>query len=107
MFTKSHRREPHRLIRIREVLRKVGVKQSTWYEDIKAGRAPPPVKIGLRSVAWYEPDIDDLIDARLEGREWRPLGDAAKQVVEKLERQVSAEPGSDAARYAALKRREV
>jgi len=33
MYSKLRRREPHRLIRIREVLRKVGVSQSTWYED--------------------------------------------------------------------------
>ena len=84
MSTKLHRREPHRLIRIREVLRKVGVSQSTWYEDVKAGRAPPAVKISERAVAWYEPDIDDVIDARLEGREWQPLGDAAARVVSKL-----------------------
>jgi prophage regulatory protein len=79
MFTKLHRREPHRLIRIREVLRKVGVSQSTWYEDVKEGRAPPPVKISERAVAWYEPDIDDLIDARLEGREWHPHGEPVKR----------------------------
>jgi prophage regulatory protein len=73
MSSESHRRrEPHRLIRIREVLRKVGSSQSAWYEDVKAGRAPSPVKIGERAVAWYEPDIDDVIDARLEGREWSP-----------------------------------
>jgi predicted DNA-binding transcriptional regulator AlpA len=84
MSIKPHRREPHRLIRIREVLRKVGVSQSTWYEDVKAGRAPPSVKISERAVAWYEPDIDDVIDARLEGREWQPLGDAAARVAPKL-----------------------
>jgi len=84
MSTKLHRREPHRLIRIREVLRKVGDSQSKWYEDVKAGRAPKPVKIGEHSVAWYEPDIDDVIDARLEGREWQPLGDAATRAVSKL-----------------------
>jgi prophage regulatory protein len=66
------RREPHRLIRIREVLRKVGDSQSQWYEQMRAGRAPRPVKINARCVAWYEPDIDDVIDARLEGREWSP-----------------------------------
>ena len=84
MYSKLRRREPHRLIRIREVLRKVGDSQSKWYEDVKAGRAPKPVKIGEHSVAWYEPDIDDVIDARLEGREWQPLGDAATRAVSKL-----------------------
>jgi len=42
MNTKLHRREPHRLIRLPEVLRKVGVSQSTWYEDVKEKRAPSP-----------------------------------------------------------------
>jgi len=76
MSTKLQRREPHRLIRIKEVLRKVGVSQSTWYEAVKDGRAPRPVKISDHAVGWYEPDIDDLIDARLQGREWQPIGAA-------------------------------
>ena len=97
MSTKLHRREPHRLIRIREVLRKVGVSQSTWYEDVKAGRAPSPVKISERAVAWYEPDIDDLIDARREGRGWQPIGDVAAKVIKKFGISGS-EPESDAAR---------
>ena len=84
MSTKLHRREPHRLIRLPEVLRKVGVSQSSWYEDVKEKRAPSPVKISARSVAWYEPDIDDLIDARREGREWQPIGDVAAKVIKKF-----------------------
>ena len=84
MSIKPHRREPHRLIRIGEVLRKVGDSKSSWYEKVKEGRAPKPVQIGDHAVAWYEPDINDVIDARLEGREWQPLGDAAARVVSKL-----------------------
>jgi len=73
MSSEPHRRrEPHRLIRIGEVLRKVGDSQSSWYAAVKAGRAPRPVNIGPRAVGWYEPDIDDVIDARLNGREWSP-----------------------------------
>lgn len=64
MSTRLQRREPHRLIRIREVLCKVGVSQCIWYEAVKEGRAPSPVK-----------------------REWQPLGDAAKRVVAKLKPQ--------------------
>jgi hypothetical protein len=37
------------------------------------GRAPPPVKISDGCVAWCEPDIDDLIDARLQGGDWRDV----------------------------------
>jgi len=78
MLIKVHRREPHRLIRIREVLRKVGDSQSKWYEEVKAGRAPKPIKIGAHAVAWYEPDVDDVIDARLAEREWQPSNDVKR-----------------------------
>ena len=84
MSSKPQRRDPHRLIRIKEVLRKVGVSQSTWYALVKEGYAPSPVKITAHAVAWYEPDIDDLIDARLQGREWQRLGDVAKEIVIKV-----------------------
>ena len=88
------RREPHRLIRKREVLAKTGDSQSTWYLLIQQGRAPSPVKISDGCVAWYEPDIDDLIDARLQDGDWRDviaarnsawqsLGDAAAHVADK------------------------
>jgi prophage regulatory protein len=91
----NQRREPHRLIRKREVLAKTGDSQSTWYKLIQEGRAPPPVKISDGCVAWYEPDIDDLIDARLQGGDWRDvvaargeawqsLGSAAKRVLRKV-----------------------
>ena len=60
----SQRREPHRLIRKRQVLAKTGDSQSTWYKLVQEERAPSPVKISDGCVAWYEPDIDDLIDAR-------------------------------------------
>ncbi len=91
----SQRREPHRLIRKRQVLAKTGDSQSTWYKLVQEERAPSPVKISDGCVAWYEPDIDDLIDARLQGGDWRdviaardstwqPLGSAAAHVIGKV-----------------------
>jgi prophage regulatory protein len=93
----NQRREPHRLIRKKQVLAKTGDSQSTWYKLVQQGRAPSPVKISDGCVAWYEPDIDDLIDARLQGGDWRDvvaarndnwesLGEAAARVVEKARR---------------------
>lgn len=51
-----------RLIRVPEVLRRVGFSRTKMYELIKEGRFPNKVKIGLRSVAFVESEIDAWID---------------------------------------------
>lgn len=51
-----------RLIRVPEVLSRVGFSRTTLYERIKAGSFPDRVKIGLRSVAFVESDIDAWIE---------------------------------------------
>ncbi|MBN3344171.1 AlpA family transcriptional regulator [Pectobacterium brasiliense] len=50
-----------RLIRVPEVLRRVGFSRTKMYELIKEGRFPDKVKIGLRSVAFVESEIDAWI----------------------------------------------
>ena len=50
-----------RLIKLTEVLNRLPVSRSAFYQGIKDGRYPPPVKIGERSSAWLESDIDALI----------------------------------------------
>ena len=44
----------------------IPVSKSTWWEGVRSGRFPEPVKIGLNSTAWKWSDIRDLC-ARLEG----------------------------------------
>ena len=51
-----------RLIRVPEVLRKVGFSRTTMYELIKEGRFPDKVIIGARSVAVVESEIDAWIE---------------------------------------------
>lgn len=51
-----------RLIRVPEVLRRVGFSRTTMYELIKEGRFPNKVIIGARSVAFVESDIDAWIE---------------------------------------------
>ena len=47
-----------RLIRERDRRIKTGVPRSTWYALMAGGRAPMPVKLGPRSVAWIEDELD-------------------------------------------------
>ncbi len=57
-----------RFIRESERRNKTGVPTSTWYELQDAGKAPKPVKIGPKAVAWLESEIDSwqarLVDQR-------------------------------------------
>jgi prophage regulatory protein len=40
----------------------IPVDRSTWWEGIKTGRFPEPVKLGPRTTAWKVEDIRALID---------------------------------------------
>jgi prophage regulatory protein len=58
-----------RLIRLPEVLRLTGVGKSTWYTLVNAGKAPRPVQLTARCVAYSESAVlgwvqDRLADAR-------------------------------------------
>ena len=40
----------------------IPVGKSTWWEGVKSGRFPPPVKLGPRITAWRVEDIRALIE---------------------------------------------
>ncbi|QIZ46796.1 MULTISPECIES: helix-turn-helix transcriptional regulator [Dickeya] len=61
-----------RLIRVPEVLRRVGFSRTKMYELIKEGRFPNKVKIGLRSVAFVESEIDAWIDGIISDSRYFP-----------------------------------
>ena len=50
------------LVRLRTVLQFIPVGKTTWWEGIRAGRYPAPVKIGTRAVAWDVAEIRALIE---------------------------------------------
>ena len=47
-----------RLLRERDRRIKTGVPRSTWYALMAKDLAPHPVKLGRRSVAWIEDEIE-------------------------------------------------
>jgi len=47
-----------RLLRERDRRIKTGVPRSTWYVLMANGLAPHPVKLGERSVAWVEDELE-------------------------------------------------
>lgn len=58
--------QPHTLpstgfLRLPQVLQFIPVSKSTWWDGVKTGRFPEPVKLGGRITAWRAEDIHTLI----------------------------------------------
>lgn len=49
-----------RYLRLPQVLERIPVSKSTWWAGVRDGRFPKPVKLGPRTTAWREEDIDKI-----------------------------------------------
>jgi predicted DNA-binding transcriptional regulator AlpA len=49
----------------------IPVSKSTWWQGVKTGRYPQPVKLSERCTAWRTQDILDLIERTVEQQEVR------------------------------------
>lgn len=56
---------PQSLIRMPETMRRTGYGRAWIYRLIAQGRFPKPVKIGSRSIAFVESEIDEWINQRI------------------------------------------
>ncbi|WP_419163056.1 helix-turn-helix transcriptional regulator [Candidatus Palauibacter sp.] len=52
---------PPRILRRREVERRVGLSKPTLYRRIEAGSFPKSVPLGARAVGWLSTEIDQWI----------------------------------------------
>jgi prophage regulatory protein len=50
-----------RLLVLSEVLQRFPVSKSTWFNGVRNGRYPQPVRLGVRRVAWRQSSINNLI----------------------------------------------
>ena len=48
-------------VRLSQVLTVIPLGKTCWWEGVKSGRFPKPVKLSARCVAWRAEDIRDLI----------------------------------------------
>lgn len=58
----------HRLLRLKQVEDKTGLKRSQIYAYMKLKQFPASIKIGPASVAWLEQEINDWVDEKLARR---------------------------------------
>lgn len=53
-----------KILRLIGVLDVAGVSKSTWYDWVRRGVAPAPVRLGDRAVGWRQSDIEAWIESR-------------------------------------------
>ena len=56
-----------RVLRVRAVVKKIGVSKSTLYRMVNSGRFPPPIKLGARAVGWRSDEIEAWLAGRPRG----------------------------------------
>lgn len=57
-----------RMIKLHAVISKVGLSKPTIYSRIREGKFPRPVKLGPKSVAWVEYEIDSWLTEKMQAR---------------------------------------
>ena len=57
--------EPPRVLRRREVERRVGHSRSTIYNWVSERKFPAPIRLGARTVGWVEAEVNEWLRARV------------------------------------------
>lgn len=64
LYRMSANPDPGTILRIKEVLRRTGLKETMFYDLIGKGKFPKQVPLGARAVGWYEHRVDEWIRNR-------------------------------------------
>ena len=56
---------PTRILRLPDVLNRIGLKRTAFYDRVKRGEFPPPIQLGPNSVGWTEGDVEAWITERI------------------------------------------
>lgn len=54
-------------LRLPQVLARIPVSKSSWWDGVRTGRFPKSIKLGARITVWLKSDIDQLIEKSLDG----------------------------------------
>jgi prophage regulatory protein len=58
--------EPLRLLRLPQVIDRVGLRRSRLYQKVAAGEFPAPVRISANAIGWLEHEVNRWIERRIE-----------------------------------------
>ena len=60
---------PARILRLPEVIDRVGLRRASIYQHIAAGSFPQQITLGVRAVGWLESEIDGWLTSRINARQ--------------------------------------
>jgi prophage regulatory protein len=58
-----------RILRLPEVIARVGLKRASIYQHIATGSFPKQISLGIRAVGWLESEIDQWLAVRISARQ--------------------------------------
>lgn len=71
--------EAERILRLPQVLARVGISRSELYRREALNQFPKRVKLGARSVGWLASEVQEFIEARIrESRASKPASDQSR-----------------------------
>ena len=56
-----------KLLKLKEVLARLRISKSSWYDGVRRNVFPQPVRIGTRTVVWLESDIESYLQKNYGG----------------------------------------
>ena len=56
-----------KLLKLKEVLQRLQISKSNWYDGVRRKVFPQPVRIGTRTVRWIESDIESYLRRNYQG----------------------------------------
>ncbi|WP_228723325.1 helix-turn-helix transcriptional regulator [Desulfosediminicola flagellatus] len=57
------------ILRIRDVVKRVGMSKATIYRLVDAGKFPKQINIGVKATGWIESEVDEWLLSLIEGRQ--------------------------------------
>ena len=57
--------------RMRDSCARFGISPSQWWRFVKAGKAPPAIRLATRTTVWRTSDLDELEELFIAGKDWR------------------------------------
>jgi len=50
------------LLRIKQILKLIPISSASWWNGVKSGRFPKPIKLGPNTTVWRSEDVQEIVD---------------------------------------------
>ena len=54
------------ILRLKDVMQRIGLSRSTIYQRVSEGNFPKPISLGDRAIGWLESEVDGWLHRRIE-----------------------------------------